>query len=295
MRRAVTLVELLVATALAVVIVGLVAWTSAQVQTAIHKAMVRQDAVRLARMLLDDIERDLDGLVPLARPTGALDQPPLRLELCARGPDEGEGDGLTVLTTIRGGDRLRHGYVRYALGEPFELPGGGPRVAPLLRTTRVPDAEGDDAGPRVLAPAVVAFEIEWQGAAGGRFLGRGDEPATLSDFGHSGTVDITVDSTGQTALDPRRAEFLADASVVPIGGEVHLVGGTPPLAPTRVLVRRRLEHGEVLVTERLVDAVGVGASAFAPPPMVRVSLVLPFGAGADLQTATFSRCMAVPR
>ena len=57
--RGLTLVELLIAVALTVMIVGIVAGISVQVQRSIGLSTAREDAARVARNVLDDIERDI--------------------------------------------------------------------------------------------------------------------------------------------------------------------------------------------------------------------------------------------
>jgi type II secretory pathway pseudopilin PulG len=298
-RRGITLVELLVAMGLAVLIVGLVAVISTQVQRTVGAATVREDASRVARILLNDLERDLQGLLTQAAPPPPFTDPALRI---ARGvgPDGARIDRLTLLTSVRdpreGAVGTVRAYVTYDLGERAAPVGGGPLVGSLRRSVLLPGESGDG---RVLPldGQLVAFKVELQGRDGA-FRDPDDDTATGEPFAALGKVDVAITPSGEVEVSGNDAGGRNLLLQVPIGAELQLSGAGLP-APRRTLVRKRSDVSpadpRVLVTDRLEPLSAASVSRFQPPEQLRVTLVLAFGKGPDQGTATFSRNLAVPR
>lgn len=305
--RGFTLVELLVSIALATIIVGVVAAVSSQAQRAVALAGLREDAARTALAILNDIERDLSGLLPATTAPPPFSRARV-LELEAIDPRPAPArDRLRVLTTVRspdGGADLVRGFAEWGLGPRVVDDAGGPDTGPLSRQI-VSWARPGDATPTtgplptILATNVVSFELEWQGQDG-QFLAPDASTRAGQGFVLEGTVDVTQPATGTLLTATSGTGAALDA--LPIGAELALRQPAGP--PLRLLVRRRPGPGTALVNDRYTPPPAAVAgdppppvawSAFRGPLALRVTIVLPFGRGPEAGTARFSRTFQVPR
>lgn len=322
-RRGFTLVELIVAIALATIIVGILASVSIQTQRAIAVSSMREDASRIAIGILGDVERDVAGMLPISTaPTPfAATERALQLEMIEAAATTGgpRRDRLRVFTTIRapdGAGDLVRAVVEWKLQPRVVDESKGDARGVLTRQVdkwaRAGDAATTD-GPRLPVPDrtpnnldgspvigtdVVSFEVEWQdAAANGEYKPAGAAGSNIADgslWVRDGTVDITNDVTGTMATATVGA---ADLEALPIGAEMGLE--LPTGERVRMLVRRKVPpvgSGKVLLHDRITkDQSGVRFNAFRGPPALRVTVVVPFGMGPDSGTARFSRTFPVPR
>jgi prepilin-type N-terminal cleavage/methylation domain-containing protein len=296
-----TLVELMIALGLAVMILAAVATISQQVQRTISSSTQREDAVRYARGVLSDIERDLANLVRVARAPDPFAGRVLEIESnVPHAPAVAANDRLRLFSVVRvPSGALGRGFIEYTLENVAPNPGGGPDVGNVQRSileyVGPTDSAPTTGGPQsVLANQVVGFKVEWLDDAG-VFQAPTSNTSTGQEFSLIGTLDISQDTSDRgTRATATGGDGQLMLNKTPIGGEILLL--PDPLgigtAPVRVLVRRRLGN-DVLLSERLQTQDGVGAQRFAGPAMLRVTLTLLFGRGGDAQTARFSRNIAV--
>jgi prepilin-type N-terminal cleavage/methylation domain-containing protein len=303
-RRGFSLVELLVAVALSTLIVGILASVSIQTQRAISVTSARDDAARAATAALDDIERDLQALLPAVAapvPFSPAAGPPertLRLEALDPRPASPR-DRLRLLTTVVAPDGSgvhARGLVEWSLDERTPDPAGGPDTGVLCRRIVSWVGGGGTAttgGPpaSVIAPRVLSFTVEWQ-RPDGVYAAPDGATSTGDAFVRTGQVAIT-NAGGQGTLVTALSGSEAALDAVPIGGELALERATGP--PLRLLVRRRPAPGKALLNDRVDDAPSVRFGMFQGPTALRVSIVVPFGRGPDAGVATFSRTMSVTR
>jgi hypothetical protein len=359
-----TLVEVIVAVALATILVFLVAQTSVQVQGAISGAQLRQIAAQQARSLFVDFENDVERMIPLPtapvpfggihpiqieRPSGAspysaqANDPP-SLQSAGR-----YGDKVRLLVTQMYGVASASGvvtqspyrlFVEYSLdttvtgtttspgsstAPPNFIPmaGNGLAVGRLRRRIfqKAPAAATSldppvPVGP-VLVENVVSFEIEWvdsratdlssngAGRAFQVFLAPTDLTSSGTAFCPTGSVTLNGNppTTTDYTLDSTDATSAQVLTAIPIGGQIMLnTSATAP--PTTYLVRRRTAVSNGLVTEvlladrpfvELTPANPITATAFFPPAVIRLTLLLAFGTGPDAQIAEFTREFPVAR
>lgn len=319
----ITLVELLIAVGLTILIVGIVAGISIQVQRSIGLSTAREDAARVARTVMNDIERDLSHLLPKAKGPFADSLPPptgggtgtgagsdrvLRFEDVpdTGGNPPGSRDRLTMLTTINdldpASDATALAYVRYELAPRTTPPDGGPDVGNLHRLV---SEEGGGAEDRILAGNVISMDIQWLNdpdGSDGPTAPSWQEPdadtASGDIFAHEGTVNVAQGSAiSGTEVTPSGAGAQKLLENIPIGGELWLEkGGDEPIV--RLLVRRRTGSGgsvKAYVNDRLEDLSGVNVSRFQGPPLLRVTLQFSFGKGPDAPTGRFTRNFTVPK
>lgn len=315
--RGLTLVELLIAVALTVMIVGIVAGISVQVQRSIGLSTAREDAARVARNVLDDIERDLSSLMPRARapepfspPTGTPKRV-LELEMDApTTPVTYRRDRLRMLTNVRdpgGSGNIVRAFVDYGLDPVVEPPDGGPPVGRFHRKiveyaggTGVTTGTAQD--DRVTATNVLEFRLEWlkdeDGADGPLPAAFADPDSTTKDgtaFSYEGDVTVAQDVRG-TKLTVTTSGMTNMVDTAKIGSEVWLeLGESGNRILTRALLRSKsTTAGVVYVADRLDPATGIPCSRFAGPPLIRCSMRFSFGTGPDAPTGRFTRIFAVP-
>lgn len=306
-RRGFTLVELLVAVALATIIVGILAAVSIQAQRAIAVAALREDAARTAIAILGDVERDVAALVPASTLPTPFPTTQRVLEIEALDPTTPR-DRLRLFTTVRapepdpatGKHDLVRGLVEWQLSPRVSDPALGPDVGVLTRQIVTWARAGDaavtagPAPPPAIATQVVSFQVEWQDStANGQYKGPDATTANGALFVRDGTMSITNGPNGTVGTATTGA---ADLDALPIGAELALL--RPSGAPVLVLIRKRPPppaSGQVLFNDRLPDQTGVPFTAFRGPPALRVTVVVPFGRGPEAGTARFSRTFPVPR
>lgn len=297
-RRGFTLVELLIAVALATLIVGILAAVSVQTQRTITITTARDDAARDATAALDDLERDLQALLPAVQAPAPFEpERTLQLEAVAGRPATPR-DRLRALTTIRapdGGDGYVRALVEWSLSERTPDPAGGPdagvlerRIIAWARPGETATVEGPPA--TIMSPRVIGFTVEWQ-QPDGTYAPPDDGSRTGSRFVRTGVVRVTSSEAG-TAVTAT-GDDAAQLDAIPIGAEVAL---TLPTGVVRLLLRRRPGPGTALLNDRVEDpGVDVPFGVFLGPPAIRVTLLVPFGAGPDAQVATVSRTISVAR
>ncbi|RMG07343.1 MAG: hypothetical protein D6731_23940 [Planctomycetota bacterium] len=305
--RRFTLVELLVAIGIGLVLIAAVAAITQQVQRSISDSTRREDAVRYARVVLGDIERDVANLVGAAQAPDPFTGNVLEIEAVEpRGSGNPARDRLRLFTVVRvpGGGAaagaLGRGFVEYSLEDLRPDPGGGPPRGTLHRRILEYTGPGDTAPvaasvDSLVADDVISFQVEWLDASG-TYRQPSGATADGSAFSQLGKLDIVQDPGGlgtrAKAASAAPGQAAAILTQTPIGGELLLIRPGLGTAPVRVLVRRRL-GAEVLLNERLPDMSGVEVRRFAGPVLLRVTLTLVVGRGGDAQTARFSKTIAV--
>jgi prepilin-type N-terminal cleavage/methylation domain-containing protein len=334
MRRGFTLVEMLVAVALSVVIVGIIASTAIQVQKSVNAATYREVVAQQARAVFGDIERDISGIIPCVQAappitTDARDatnpQRPLALESVTVVDGTGATrhyDVLRVYTTILGSTRA---VVEFSCdGYPGGVqlvnpPGGGVQIARLRRhvlTQVVGGAVSTEPSPNsapVLMDGVLAVQIDYLRLEGASAAFQPLDATTKSGamFVPSGTLDVGVaDPFTVHATDAGGKALL---TALPLGGRLQLPitktsTGANVLADLAVRARAVTEPStdalgnpitlvdDVTMNDRIDDPTpGYPAAAFVGPAVVRVGILIAFGRGPDAETARFSQLFPVPR
>lgn len=327
--RGLTLVELLVAIFLATLVIGAIAGTSIQVQETINATLTRELGAQQARALFRDIETDLARLVPCTQAPAPFNQDvrnagapqrPIALERVdptsvpanadpAPLPEPRRADRLRIFTTFDGQTATQQQVVEYLLdqqgsGPLLQSPPGSGYWSGRLRRQVWKCAPPDtgktypDPGP-ICVEKVVSFQLDWVDTKADAIAPSFQAPtaATSSgdEFAREGVFAI---SDFQVSASDAGAQKLLGA--LPIGGELRLADPAVPNDPgVPVLVRRKNGAGptvpSVLVNDRLDAKAGLKGSAFLPPSLVRVTLVLAWGKGQKSETGRFVRSFPVSR
>jgi hypothetical protein len=366
-----TLVETLVAVALGVVIVGLVAGVSTQIQSAIATSQANMLAVAEIRAAYSDLEQDLANITraDAPNPPFAGEHPLMLQTLGALGAQTNDptglvryGDSLRVFASIYATDPTtlamtkKQALIEYALdpGSGFSsntpgtnapsfvpLPGNGISVSRLRRRILKQASIAPPPPPATLSldtlstsldafPVfvnnVVSFQVEWvdprttdvNPAAG--FQAPTSTTATGAQFSLTGSVYINNGANTASTTAPSSSDETADSvsgsadtllTYIPVGGEITLsnsdfTGPTkylvrskvPPASPTAptppITYTRVLLNDHVYVERQPSNPKNpVTATAFLPPGMIRVSIIVAVGLGPNAGTARFSRVFSI--
>ncbi len=331
--RGLTLVELLVAIFMATLLIGAIAGTSIQVQDTINTTMQRELAAQQARALFRDIETDLSRMIPCAQApapfaqsvrNGGGPQRPIELERFdpttvpagadpAPLPEPRRADRMRVFTSFDGQTAAQQQLAEYLIdqqggtsgGTPIfqSPPGSGYWVGRLRRQVwrcQPPDSGKTypDPGP-ICVDNVVSFQLDWTDPKADATIPNFQPPtaATSSgdEFVRQGTFSIA--EFVLTATDQGGQKLLG---ALPIGGQVWLVDPTAVVTDPGfgILIRHKNGTGSnipsALVNDRIDPKSGLKGSAFLPPSLIRVTLVLSWGKGQKSETGRFVRIFRVP-
>jgi hypothetical protein len=246
----------------------------------------------------------LERVVPTTIPGGA-DPAPLQ--------EPRRADRLRVFTSFDGQTASQRQLVEYLLdqqggtsgGTPlFQMPpGNGYWVGRLRRQVWkcVPPDTGKtypDPGP-ICADNVVSFQIDWVDTKADATIPSFQPPtnatSTGDEFVRGGTFSISEFLLSATDQGAQRL-----LGALPIGGEVWLVDPTAIVTDPGfgILVRHKNGTGSTipsaLVNDRIDPKTGLKGSAFLPPSLVRVTLVLSWGKGQKSETGRFVRAFPIP-